>query len=373
MGLLDYYRQFQDLDQEEVNKGLRERRRQEKLLALQEVPVIDLSSTEWPEFPNAEVMNASIYVARGRVNGYPDRHAGRIRSMLSECHGVAPEQVALGNGAAELLQSAAFALLGPGDELLTPWPSYPLYPLMAQRAGARPVAVDLAGGRVDPDALLAAVTERTRAVVVCNPNDPTGTYLPPAAIEELLRTLPEHVHLLLDEAYAEFVVSDDRDGCIRLTERHPRLVCFRTFSKAWGLSGLRAGYAVGGAEAGPLLESIAPALGVNALTQAAVEQALKIGGREIERRREAVAAQRERIARELHDLPLDAPPSEANFVWLRAAGLSGAELAGRLEREKVIVAAGGALGDDEHIRASVRDDAATNRLMHAIGKVLGHH
>lgn len=373
MGLLDYYRQFQDLDPEEVNKGLRERRRQEKLLALQEVPTIDLSSTEWPEFPNAEVVNASIFVARGRVNGYPDRHAGKIRRMLAERHGVEPQRIAVGNGAAELLQATAFALLGPGDELLTPWPSYPLYPLMAQRAGARPVAVDLVGGRVDPGTLLAAVTDRTRAVVVCNPNDPTGTYLPPSAVEALLDALPDHVHLLLDEAYAEFVLSDERDGCIRLTERHPRLVCFRTFSKAWGLSGLRAGYAVGGPESGSLLEAIAPALGVNALTQAAVEQALKIGGREIERRRLAVAAQRKRIADELHDLPVDAPPSEANFIWMRAAGLTGPELAGRLQREKVVVAAGGALGDDEHVRAAIRDDAATNRLLHAIGKALGRH
>lgn len=371
MGLLDYYRQFQDMDQEEVNKGLRERRRQEKLLALEEVPVLDLSSTEWPEFPNAEVVNASIYVARGRVNGYPDRHAARIRRALGERHGVEPERIAVGNGASELLQATAFTLLGPGDELLMPWPSYPLFPLMAQRAGARPVPVDLSGGRVDVPALLGSLSERTRAVVICNPNDPTGTWMAPEAVAELAERLPEEVHLLLDEAYADFVTSGDPDGCIRLTDRHPRILVFRTFSKAWGLSGLRAGYAVGAPGAGQLLEAIVPALGVNALTQAAVEQALKIGGREIERRVRAVAAQQERIATELHDLPVDAPRGEANFVWLRAAGLTGAELAGRLEREKVIVAPGAALGDDDHVRAAVRDDASTNRLMHALRKGLG--
>src|SRR5436309_2152550 len=176
MGLLDYYRQFDDIDQEEVNRALRARRARERALALAEVPVVDLSSTEWPDFPHSEIMNAAIYAARGSVNSYPDRHAAGVRRLLAERHGIAAEQVVVGNGAAELLQSTAHVLLDSGDELVTPWPSYPLYPLMAQRAGARPVAVDLAAGQADLDALRAAVTDRTRAVVLCNPNDPTGTY-----------------------------------------------------------------------------------------------------------------------------------------------------------------------------------------------------
>lgn len=366
MGLLDYYRQFQDMDQEEVNRGLRERRAREKALALEQVPVLDLSSTEWPDFPNSEVVNASIFVARGRVNGYPDRHAATIRRGLAQRHGLAPEQVVLGNGAAELLQLASLALLAEGDELVTPWPSYPLYPLMARRAGAQPVAVDLQRGRVDSDALLGAVGPRTRAVVICNPNDPTGTYLPAAELGELLAALPEHVHVLLDEAYVDFQDVEDRDACLRLTDAFPRLVVFRTFSKVWGLSGLRAGFAVGGPSTTGLLEAIAPVLGVNVLTQAAIEQALKIGTREIERRRELVIGQRGRILSALHDLPVEAPDSEANFVWLRAPGMSGAELAGRLEREKLRVAPGGPLGDDDHVRASVFGEAATERLLGAL-------
>nr|MBA3371550.1 aminotransferase class I/II-fold pyridoxal phosphate-dependent enzyme [Thermoleophilaceae bacterium] len=108
--------------------------------------MLDLAGTEWPDLPNAEVVNASIYAARGRVNGYPDRLATRLRRRLAGRHGVEPEQIAVGNGAAELLQTAAHVLLEPGDELVTPWPSYPLYPLMAQRAGGRPVAVELSTG-----------------------------------------------------------------------------------------------------------------------------------------------------------------------------------------------------------------------------------
>lgn len=371
MGFLDYYRQFEDLDPEEVNRELRERRAREKAQALEQVPELDLSSTEWPALPDAEIVNAAIAVARGRVNAYPDRHAGGIRRLLAERHGVGAEQVVVGNGAAELLQAAALALLGAGDELVTPWPSYPLYPLMASRAGARPVAVDLAGGRVDPEAILAAVGARTRVVVICNPNDPTGTHLPSDRLGELLAALPGHVHVLLDEAYADFVDREPPDACLRLVEAFPRLLVFRTFSKAWGLSGLRAGYAVGSPQATRVLEAIAPVLGVNALTQAAVEHALRIGEPEIERRRASVIAERRRLLRALHDLRVDAPETQANFAWLRAPSLTGAQLAAALEQEKVIVAPGGPLGDEDHVRVAIRDARATDRLLAALGHVLG--
>src|ERR687886_631041 len=308
MGLLDYYRQFDDIDEEEVNRELRARRARERALALAEVPVVDLSSTEWPDFPHSEIMNAAIYAARGRVNSYPDRHAAGIRRLLSERHGVEPEQVVVGNGAAELLQATSLVLLGPGDELVTPWPSYPLYPLMAQRAGARPVAVDLsAAGGADTDALLAAVTDQTRAVVLCNPNDPTGTYLPAEQVAALARELPEHVHLLIDEAYVEFQDVEARDAVLRLVDAFPRIVVFRTFSKVYGLSGLRAGYAVASPADASLLASIAPTLGINVLTQAGITYALEMGDGEIDRRRDLVVEQRTRLLDELHELPVDAP------------------------------------------------------------------
>jgi len=371
MGLLDYYRQFDDLTEEEVNRGLRERRATEKALALEQVSVCDLSRTEWPDFPDAEVMNASIFAARRGVNGYPDRHASPARAMLADRHDVEPERIVIGNGATELLQAASFHLLDSGDELVTPWPSYPLYPLMAQRAGGRPVAVDLAGGAVDPDAVLEAVGDRTRVVVLCNPNDPTGTYLESSTLERVLSELPERVHLLLDEAYAQFQDREPVDAALRLTDRFPRLLVLRTFSKAYGLSGLRAGYAVGSAEAATLLESIAPVLGINALTQAALVHALRIGDPEIERRGRLVREQRARVFRAFHDLPVDAPQSQANFAWVRAAGLSGAEVAARLERASVLVAPGGPLGDEDHVRVAIRGPAATERLLSALRDAFG--
>src|SRR3954454_23236142 len=363
MGLLDYYRQFDDLDEEVINRGLRERRARERALALERVPTIDLSSSEWPDFPNSEIVNASIAAARGRVNGYPDRHAAHVREALAERHGVQPEQIVVGNGAAELLQLATMVLLD-GGELVSPWPSYPLYPLMPQRAGGRPVAVE-----PTLEAVRAGVTERTRLVVICNPNDPTGTYIRSEELADLIGSLPEHVHVLLDEAYIQFQDAEAEDACLRLVDAFPRLLVFRTFSKIYGLSGLRAGYVVGSTASGDVLSALAPALGISVLTQVAMAQALKIGDREIERRRALVIEQRARVLDALHDMPVDAPDSQANFVWLHAAGMTGAQLTGAMEKAGVIVAPRGPLGADDHVRASIRGAAATDRLLAALATV----
>jgi histidinol-phosphate aminotransferase len=368
--LFGYYRQFDDIDEVEMNRGRRERRAKERALALAQVPDLDLSGTEWPDMPHSEVVNAAIARARGRVNGYPDRHAGGIRRLLAERHDVAPEQVVLGNGAAELLQVAALALLSAGDELVMPWPSYPLYPLMAARARAKPVSVATKGDDAHHCASLAgAITERTRALVICNPNDPTGHYLPAAELGRLLAVLPERVYVLLDEALVHFQDAEEQDACLRLVDAFPRLLVVRTFSKVYGLSGLRTGYAVG--TDADLLSTIAPVLGVNALSQAAVEHALRTGDDEVTRRRETVSLERARLLAALRDLKVDAEPSQANFIWLSARGVEGADLADRLRRQGVIVAAGGPLGADDHVRATVRDAPATDRLMRALENALG--
>src|SRR6478672_11134169 len=222
MGLLDYYKQFDDMSQEEVSERLLRKRDEERAKALAHIPLIDLAGTEWPDFPNSEVMNASIYVARGRINGYPDRYAEKLRRSLASRHDVDAERIVVGNGAAELLQAAAQALLAGGGELVTPWPSYPLYPLMAARAGGKPVAVDLTEDRLDARGILAAIGDDTRAVVICNPNDPTGTYVNSNEIGDLLGRIPKHVHVLLDEAYIHFQDTEDEDACLRLTDAFPR-------------------------------------------------------------------------------------------------------------------------------------------------------
>jgi histidinol-phosphate aminotransferase len=368
MGLLDYYRQFEEVDEEELNRERRARRAREKALALEHVPDLDLSGTEWPDLPNSEVVNASIATARGRVNGYPDRHATRVRRALADRHGVAPEQVVLGNGAAELLQTASLALLSAGDELVMPWPSYPLYPLMAARAGAQPVPVDLGPSGAELEVLPARVGERTRVVVICNPNDPTGTYVPSSELGALMSALPDSVYVLLDEALVHFQDVEDLDACLRLVDAFPRLLVVRTFSKIYGLSGLRAGYAIG--SDARLLAAAGPVLGVNALTQAAVEHALRDGDPQVERRRRAVVRERHFLTGQLRALGADVTDSQANFLWIRMRDLSGDELANRLRKQGVIVAPGGPLGEDHHVRAAIRNEQASRRLLAAIENLL---
>jgi histidinol-phosphate aminotransferase len=356
VGFRDYYRQFDDIDEAKLNIERRERRRREKQAALEVVPDIDLSGTEWPDLPDSEIVNAAIARARGRVNGYPDRHATAARRLLADRHGLSPDQIALGNGAAELLQSAAVALLSPGDELVMPWPSYPLYPLMAAHAGATPVSVD--HGSPIP------FGDRTKAIVICNPNDPTGSYTSSEELGALLSSVPEHVHLLLDEALVHFQDTEDVDACLRLVDAFPRLLIVRTFSKIYGLSGLRGGYAVSSDPR--LLAATAPVLGVNALTQAAIEHALRNGDAEIDRRRRAVARERRVLTDRLRELGVDVSDSQANFLWIRVRDLNGDELANALRKQGVIVAPGGPLGEDHHIRVAIRNEQATQRLLRAV-------
>ena len=361
MGFRDYYKQFDDIDEAKLNLERRERRRREKAAALERPPDIDLSGTEWPDLPHSEIVNAAIARARGFVQRYPDRHATAVRRLLADRHGVSPEQIALGNGAAELLQSAALALLSEGDELVMPWPSYPLYPLLAAHAGATPVPIT-------DQPISTAISDRTKALILCNPNDPTGSYMPSSELRELLSALPEELHVLLDEALIHFQDAEDVDACLRLVDDFPRLLVVRTFSKIYGLSGLRAGYAIG--SDARLLAAAAPVLGINALTQAAIEYALRNGDAEIERRRQTVARERGVLTDRLRELGVDVTDSQANFLWIRVRNLSGDELANALRKQGVIVAPGGPLGEDHHIRAAIRNEPATNRLLRAIENLL---
>jgi histidinol-phosphate aminotransferase len=373
MGLLDYYRQFAGMTDEEIGAQLREQAEERRRRALARIDVLDLSRTTWHELPHPDVVNAVTFAARGALNLAPDATAEELRRELGRRNGVEPDRVAVGHGAAQLLGAAAQALLGPDDELLTPWPSYGLYPVMAQRAGAR--ATPVADGH-DVERLLAAVTPETRAIALCNPNDPTGEHLGSDALRTLLDALPERVSLLLDEALADYVTAGRGPGAtesatLALLDDHPRLLIFRTFSKIYGLAGLRVGYALGGPGSEQLLARIAPELGIGLPVQVGALEALRRCDAQLAQRRAAVAAERERLLDALHELPLDARPSEANVLWLRPTGLSGAELALRLQRGGVRVMSGASVGDEHHVRVTVQSPAATDRLLEALRTALG--
>jgi histidinol-phosphate aminotransferase len=367
VGLLDYYKQFSDTPEAEIRAALRAEARARREQALERVEPLDLSATTWPGLPPPDIVAAITYAARGSLERAPDPHAARLRREIAGRAAVEPERVVVGHGAAQLLSAAARALLSPGDELVTPWPSYGLLPRMARDAGARAVPLD---DGFSVERILAAVTERTRIVALCNPNDPTGEHLPVAALGELLGALPERVWLLLDEALRDYVDAEPVDATLTLLDDHPHVLVFRTLSKAFGLAGLRCGWALGPPGAEALLQRLAPELGVGSLVQAGALEAVRRAPEVLPRRRRQVARQRIRLLDALHDVPVDAAPSQSNVLWLRAAGLSGDELAARLGRLAVIVLPGSALGDADHVRVQVQDDAATDRLLTALRAAL---
>jgi histidinol-phosphate aminotransferase len=357
-----HYRQYEGMTEEEVSADLRARADERRQQALARVEPIDLSATTWPEYPPSTVVNAITYAARRGLHRYLDRHATALRSELAHHLGVAEERLVVGDGAAQLLGAAAQALLDPLDELVTPWPSYGLYPVIAHRARGRAVPVPGFGAQ----AVLRAVNDRTRLVALCNPNDPTGELVRVDALRSLLEALPERVVVLLDEALRDFVDAEQRDAALALVEEFPRLLVFRTFSKAWGLAGLRVGYAIGGPGAEPLLEQLEPELGLNELAQAGALEALRHAGGVVAGRAAMVAAERGRLSEAVRALGLQVTPSQANVLWLGAEGVNGGELARRLERHGVIVAPGGPLGDDAFVRVSIQRPEAGDRLLRAL-------
>ena len=350
MGLLDHYKQYEALTEQEVNVIKRGEADERRKHALARQDPVDLSTTTWPEYPPHIIVNAITYAARRGLHRYRDRHAGELRSELARRHDIPAERLVIGDGAAQLLSTAARELLSEGDELITPWPSYGLYPLMARKARAHAVPVSGFGA----ETILRAVNERTRAVALCNPNDPTGELLSVAALEQLLGALPERVVVLLDEALRDFATAEPLDATLGLLERHPRLLIFRTFSKAWGLAGLRIGYAIGGPGAEPLLEQLAPELGVNELAQAGALEAVRTQVGLVERRRAQIAEHRAALTTALHDRGLEVPPSQANVLWLPAPGPHGArDLATALERSGIVVQTGTGVGAPDRVRVTV--------------------
>jgi histidinol-phosphate aminotransferase len=349
-GLFGYYKQFEGISEEEVNASLREEAAQRRAKELARQEPLDLSRTTWPEYPHPSIVNAITFAARRGLHHYVDRASAELRSELAHLHQVPEGRLVVGDGVAQLISEAATALLEPDDELVTPWPSYPLYPVVARHARGHPVPV--AGFGVE--AMLSAVNERTRLVALCNPNDPTGELLGVDELRRLLRALPERVVVLLDEALRDFADAEPLDATLALLDEFPRLLIFRTFSKAWGLAGLRCGYALGGPGAEPLLEQLAPELGVNELAQAGALEAVRTGGERVQRRRAAIAAQRTVLTGALRERGVEATASQANVLWVATAGPhGGADLAGALGRAGIVVQPGAGLGAPDRVRITV--------------------
>jgi histidinol-phosphate aminotransferase len=329
--------------------------------------LVKLASNETPWAPHPGVIEA-IAAHAGSLNRYPDPGNTQLRKALSERYDVAPEGITLGNGSCDILLGAAQAMLEPGAEIVYAWPSFSMYPHLAAMTGARAVTVPLAeDGTHDLDAMLREITAATRIVVVCNPNNPTATAMPLDAIKDFAEQVPNHVALVIDEAYVEFNLLQDPDDSLDLLKRHSNVVLLRTFSKVYGLCGLRVGYALATDTFRDAVDRIRQPFSVNALAQAAAAEALKHQD-EVARRVERTAIERVHLESELAERGLVTTQSQANFSWVAVEDEEGV-LTG-LENRGVIVRGGGALGDSGHLRVTYGTRDENQRFLAALDDVL---
>jgi histidinol-phosphate aminotransferase len=285
--------------------------------------MVKLSSNENP-FPPLPSVVAAIAAAAAEVRQYPDPAATRLIDSIADFMDVPSERVAVGTGAVSLVTYLALAAAGPGDEIVYAWRSFEAYPIVAALAGATPVAIPLEqDGRHDLAAMAAAVNDRTRLVFLCSPNNPTGPTLSREEVRGFLAAVPDDLLVVLDEAYAEYVRDPFAVSGIRDFLDRPNVVVLRSFSKAYGLAGLRVGYAVGPEEVIALLRSVSLPFGVTDISAAAVVASLEAVD-ELTDRVDAVVAERERVVDALVAMGYDLPATEANFYWLPLGGDSAA-------------------------------------------------
>jgi histidinol-phosphate aminotransferase len=347
------------------------------------VELVRLASNESP-FPPLEAVREAVVRALPGLNRYPDPSNSELRRRLSERYGVPPSRIAIGNGSCDILLAAGEALLEPGAELVYAWPSFSVYPHLGAASGARAITVPLdREERHDLEAMLREVTVATRLVLVCNPNNPTSTALPLEQIGRFLDRVPDHVCVILDEAYCEFNLLDDPEASVDLLSRHPNLVLLRTFSKVYGLCGLRVGFALCGSERFvQALDQIRQPFFCNSLAQAAAIEALAHQDAVADRVARTVA-ERISVGERLAALGLHVADSQANFCWVslvrqdeghrdddQAAALEGEVIRGLSER-RVLVRAGSALGKPGALRVTYGTAEENRRFLAALEEVLG--
>ncbi|GLY22315.1 histidinol-phosphate transaminase [Micromonospora sp. NBRC 101691] len=327
---------------------------------LVEPGLVQLANNEVPDGPLPGAARALAEATTG-VHRYPDPAAARLVDRLADQLGAAAGRVVVGDGSVSLCQQVLQALCGPGDEVVAGSPSFELYPVLSRAAGAVPRPVALTGGHVlDLDGMAAAVTPATRVVFLCNPNNPTGTTVDRDDLDRFLDRVPDRVLVVLDEAYRDFV--DDRavpDG-VGLARSRGNVAVLRTFSKGYGLAGLRVGYGVFPVPVADAVRRLALPYAVNALAQIAALASLDAGD-ELRDRCRRIGRERDRVRAELVRAGFAVPPSQANFLWLPVGDRAEA-LAAHCRRHGVLVRAFPGLG----VRVSVGTPAENDAFLRLV-------
>jgi histidinol-phosphate aminotransferase len=337
--------------------------------------IAQLASNESP-FPPLEEVVEAIASAAASMNRYPDPDATLLRRTLADRHETEPARIAVANGSCEILLAAGEALLEPGAEIVYAWPAFSMYPQLAAMSGAREIRVPLGPGQKhDLEAMLDEITAATQLVLVCNPNNPTGTYLPVAEIAGFLERVPDHVTVILDEAYIEFQQYDDPEDSVDLLKQHPNLVLLRTFSKAYSLAGLRVGYALCSPAFKAAVDAVRQPFSVNALAQAAATEALRHGDR-IQERVESLIIERVRVENGIAGIGLETAETQANFSWI-SLGENAAEIEQQvvadLTTSGVVTRPGRLLGGPGWLRVSYGTSEEDDRFLEALALAAGDH
>jgi len=327
---------------------------------------IKLASNENPLGPSPRAV-AALREACDGIHRYPDGASFNLRRALARRLGVGTEQLVFGSGADEVLELLAKTLLGRGDEVVYAWPSFAMYPIVVKGMGATPVPVPLDAKLVhDLPAMTRAVTPRTKLVFVCNPNNPTGTSVGAEAFADFVSALPADLVLAIDEAYFEFVRRSDFPDSLAWVARRPGTIVLRTFSKIFGLAGLRIGYGIADPELAGYLQRARHPFNVNRLAEVAALAALD-DEEHARRTRDLNAAGIEYLTRELTSLGYRVWPSDANFVLVR----TGPGVHEALLREGVIVRPMEGFGLTDHIRISIGTAEENERLVKTLQRIGG--
>jgi histidinol-phosphate aminotransferase len=358
-----FRRSIEDLVPYEPGKPIEEVQRE---LGLDRV--VKLASNEGP-FPPFPAALEAIARTTGELNRYPDGGVHALRSALAEHHGVSLDEVVVAAGADGVIDLLSQATLDPGDDIVCGWPSFPSYVLDAAKLGAESRKVPLQSNTYDLDGLLAAIGPRTKLVYVCHPNNPTGTGNGRAALERFFDQVPEHVLVVLDQAYFEYIDDPDyADGIAEHFRAGRRVIVLRTFSKIYGLAGLRVGYGIGPADVVAATSKVRRAFDVTATAQAAALASIGDDA-ELSRRRAANAVGRAQLEGIFHEHGLEpAGPALGNFLFAEVG--DGRDVFEQLLRQGVIVRPCGGFGAPGAIRVSVGTAEENAIFAAALGHVL---
>jgi histidinol-phosphate aminotransferase len=316
-----------------------------------------LSSNENP-FPPLPAVVAAITDSAGDVNRYPDFGNTALIAAIADFHGRATEQVVVSTGSVAVLQAVCSAFAGAGDEIVYPWRSFEAYPIVVAVSGATPRPVGLlADEHHAVDTMRDAVTDRSKVVLLCSPNNPTGTVLTREQVAVFLESVPPHIVVVLDEAYVEFVRDPDAVEGTHLLDRFANLVLLRTFSKAYALAGLRVGYALANPSVAAGIRKAQTPFGVTTVAERAAIAALA-SQEQVHRQVDFVVAEREHVLGNLRGQGWNVPSSQGNFVWLRLGQRTG-EFAAACREAGVIVRAFAGEG----VRVTVGEAEANRRFL----------